>query len=272
MMKRTLVTLICLILVAFSLQIRVNAQDIGGPAQQKAQFATDKEKLGYILGYFYGTNLNSDQVEMDTTSFCNGLKDAFSGRASLLPDTTMDKMYSNFREELQVKRMMRAKERGEKNKKEADSCLAENKKKDSVITLPSGLQYKILREGTGISPTLDDTVITNYRAWFLNGKEFDNSYSRGEPATFRLKGVIKGWTEALQLMKVGSKWQLWIPSSLGYGEQGYRNVIEPNALLLFEIELLDVKKGQPPAVKTEEKTAPKKEAAKKDVKKETKKK
>ena len=275
-MKKIFVTLVLLIFITLSLQARMlavdtlanqNSQNIGEQAQQKPQLNTDKEKISYIIGFLFGGDLKKEQIEMDTVTFLEGFKDALSGRPSLLPDSTMNKLYAAFSEEMNAKKMMVAKILSDKNKKEADSCLAENKKKDSVATLPSGLQYKILREGSGTSPTLNDTVVAHYRGWFLSGKEFDNSYKRGEPAIFLMRGIIKGWAEALQLMKVESKWQLFIPPSLGYGERGYGNIIEPNSLLFFEVELLDVKKGAPPV--PDVKGTPKKGEAKKDVKKET---
>lgn len=134
-----------------------------------------------------------------------------------------------------------AKKVGEKNKREGDVFLAENKKKPGVKTLPSGLQYKVLKEGTGRTPKKADTVVTHYRGTLLDGKEFDSSYRRGEPATFPLNHVSRGWTEALQLMKVGSKWELLVPAQLAYGENGAGSDIGPNATLIFEVELLGIK-------------------------------
>ena len=133
------------------------------------------------------------------------------------------------------------KQLGEKNKKEGEAFLAENKTKEGVKTLQSGLQYKVIKEGTGKTPKADETVVTNYRGTLTDGTEFDSSYKRGQPATFPVKGVIPGWTEALQLMREGSKWELFIPSSLAYGERGAGNTIGPNATLIFEIELISVK-------------------------------
>jgi FKBP-type peptidyl-prolyl cis-trans isomerase FklB len=132
---------------------------------------------------------------------------------------------------------------GDANKKEGEAFLAENKKKDGVKTLKSGLQYKIIKAGTGASPKAEDTVVTHYRGNLINGQVFDSSYTRGQPATFPVSGVIKGWTEALQKMKVGGKWQLFIPSDLAYGDHGAGQVIGPNAVLIFEIELLEIKKS-----------------------------
>jgi FKBP-type peptidyl-prolyl cis-trans isomerase FklB len=255
-MKRTLTVLISLLIISLSLQ-----------AQERPQLNTDIQKISYIIGYFFGTDLKKEQIEMDTTIFIAGITDALSGKTSLLPDSTMKKMYAAFGEEMNVKKMMVAKSLADKNKRDADSILAQNSIKDSVVALPSGLQYKILRAGTGPKPTLNDTVICHYRGFFTNGKEFDNSYQRGEPAVFRPKGVIKGWTEALQLMSVGSQWQLWIPPALGYGDRGAGNVIEPNALLMFEVELLDIRIGPAPAPQPEEKATPKKDETKKKEKK-----
>jgi FKBP-type peptidyl-prolyl cis-trans isomerase FklB len=129
---------------------------------------------------------------------------------------------------------------GDANKKEGDAFLAANKTKEGVVTLPSGLQYKILQEGTGPKPTASDTVVCNYRGTLLNGTEFDSSYKRGQPATFAVGQVIHGWTEALQLMTVGSKWQLFIPPDLAYGPRGAGNDIGPNATLVFEVELVSI--------------------------------
>jgi FKBP-type peptidyl-prolyl cis-trans isomerase FklB len=146
-----------------------------------------------------------------------------------------------FQQEMMANQSKKAGELAEKNQKEGEAFLAANKKKDSVITLPSGLQYKVIAEGTGKMPTLNDTVTTNYRGTLIDGTEFDNSYKRGEPATFPVSGVIPGWTEALQHMKVGAKWQLFVPSNLGYGERGAGETIGPNATLIFEVELLSIK-------------------------------
>jgi len=140
--------------------------------------------------------------------------------------------------------MAMVKELGEKNKKDGDAFLAENKGKEGVVALPSGLQYKILKAGDGEKPKSTDTVVCNYRGTLLNGKEFDSSYKRGQPATFPVSGVIKGWTEALQLMPVGSKWQLFIPPDLAYGDRGAGNDIAPGATLIFEVELLSIQPKQ----------------------------
>jgi FKBP-type peptidyl-prolyl cis-trans isomerase FklB len=149
--------------------------------------------------------------------------------------------------EMQEKQQAKAAAEGDANKKEGDAFLAANKTKEGVVTLPSGLQYKILKEGNGPRPTASDSVVCNYKGTLINGTEFDSSYKRGEPATFPVTGVIKGWTEALQLMPVGSKWQLFIPPDLAYGPRGTPGgPIGPNATLIFEVELISIKDKNPP--------------------------
>jgi FKBP-type peptidyl-prolyl cis-trans isomerase FklB len=150
---------------------------------------------------------------------------------------------NTFKEEMTKKQEEAMKKAAEKNKKDGAAFLAENKKKEGVVTLPSGLQYKIITQGTGNTPKATDTVTVNYRGSLVDGTEFDSSYKRGQPATFPVNGVIKGWTEALQLMKEGAKWQLFIPSDLAYGEKGAGNVIGPNATLIFDVELISAKEA-----------------------------
>jgi FKBP-type peptidyl-prolyl cis-trans isomerase FklB len=142
--------------------------------------------------------------------------------------------------QLQAKQVEATKVLAEKNKKEGEAFLAQNKAKEGIVALPSGLQYKILTAGAGNKPALEDTVVCHYKGTLIDGTEFDSSYKRNQPATFAVKGVIKGWTEALQLMAVGSKWQLFIPASLAYGESARGNVIGPNSTLLFEVELISI--------------------------------
>jgi FKBP-type peptidyl-prolyl cis-trans isomerase FklB len=158
-----------------------------------------------------------------------------------MSDKDMDETMKSFQQEMSTKMQAKQKIEGDKNKKEGEAFLEANKKKDGVITLPSGLQYKILKEGSGAKPTATQTVKCNYRGTLIDGKEFDSSYKRGEPTEFPVGQVIKGWTEALQLMPVGSKWQLYIPSNLAYGENGGGSMIGPNAVLIFDIELISIK-------------------------------
>jgi FKBP-type peptidyl-prolyl cis-trans isomerase FklB len=207
---------------------------------------TEKDKQSYAIGLNVGKSLHRDDIEVDPKIVLQGLQDAMAGGAVLLTDdqikTVMTDLQTQVRQKQEEKRLAMA----ETNKKDGAAFLAANATKPGVVTLPSGLQYKILTPGTGPKPTATDSVICNYRGTLLDNTEFDSSYKRGEPATFPVTGVIKGWTEALQLMPVGSKWQLFIPSDLAYGERG-RPPIEPNATLVFELELTSIAPKTPPA-------------------------
>jgi len=208
-------------------------------AKEIPELPTQKEKFSYALGMNIGSNLHRQSVPIDPDILLRGLKDTLAGNPTLLTEdeerTVLTEVQNDIRKQMQEK----MKAQGEANKKEGEAFLAANKTKEGVVTLPSGLQYKILLAGTGPKPTTSDTVTVNYRGTLVNGTEFDSSYKRGQPTTFPVAGVIKGWTEALQLMPVGSKWQLFIPSDLAYGERGPGD-IGPNATLIFEVELLKI--------------------------------
>ncbi len=203
---------------------------------------TQKDKVSYALGANLGTNLHKQSVEVDTAIVLRGLKDALAAGKMLLTDDEARAVLTQLQTDVRNKQMEKMKAASELNKKEGAEFLAANKSKDGIVTLPSGLQYKILTEGMGPKPTTTDTVSCNYRGTLLDGTEFDSSYKRGQPASFPVTGVIKGWTEALQLMPVGSKWQLFIPSELAYGDRGAdpRSGIGPGATLIFEVELLSI--------------------------------
>jgi FKBP-type peptidyl-prolyl cis-trans isomerase FklB len=179
-------------------------------------------------------------VDVDPNILLRGLRDGLGGGKTLLTDeetkTAMITLQSDLRKKQEAKMQLA----GETNQKEGEAFLAANKAQDGVVTLPSGLQYKILKEGTGPKPAAGDSVVCNYRGALLDNTEFDSSYKRGQPATFQVGQVIKGWTEALQLMPVGSKWQLFIPADLAYGQRGAGPNIGPNATLIFEVELLSI--------------------------------
>lgn len=202
---------------------------------------SEKDKLSYTFGANFGKSLKQQEIEINTDIFIKGMKEGLSGDKLLLSDQEMKDTMTVFQKEMAAKQAEKRKALGEKNKKEGEAFLAANKTKEGIKTLPSGLQYKVITEGTGKTPKATDTVITNYRGTLIDGKEFDSSYQRKAPATFKVNGVIKGWTEALQLMKEGSKWQLYVPSDLAYGERGAGPNIGPNAVLIFEIELVSVK-------------------------------
>lgn len=203
---------------------------------------TQKDKVSYALGANLGMNLHKQSVEVDTAIVLRGLKDALAGGKLLLTDDESRAALTQLQTDLRNKQMEKMKEAANLNKKAGADFLEANKAKESVVTLPSGLQYKILTAGTGPKPTAADTVSCNYRGTLLDGTEFDSSYKRGHPVSFPVTGVIKGWTEALQLMPVGSKWQLFIPSDLAYGDRGGdpRSGIGPGATLIFDVELLSI--------------------------------
>src|ERR1039457_4280340 len=207
--------------------------------------STQKAKLSYALGMNIGAGVKSQPVDIDPDILARGMKDAMTGAKPLLTEDERKAVLTQAQNEVRQQQQAKAKQEGEANKKAGEAFLAANKTKDGVVTLPDGLQYKILTPGTGPKPTAADSVVCNYRGTLVNGTEFDSSYKRGQPMTFPVNGVIKGWTEALQLMPVGSKWQLFIPSELAYGERGAGADIGANATLIFEVELLSIQaKGQ----------------------------
>lgn len=210
--------------------------------EKDVKLETQKDKVSYSIGISVGNNLKKDSVAFTPEAFLRGVMDAAADSAHrLMTDKEIEETMTTFRQELQEKKMENAKAAGMKNKSEGEAFLAENAKKPGVVSVPSGLQYRIITEGKGKKPTASSTVTTQYRGKLLDGTEFDSSYKRGQPATFPVSGVIKGWTEALQMMKEGSTWELYIPASLAYGEHGAGGVIPPNATLIFEIELVSVK-------------------------------
>ena len=220
---------------------------------------SQKDKTSYAVGMNVGkglaANLRQQSVEVDQAILLRGLKDALAGGKLLLTDDEAKAVLTQLQTEVRTRQQEKMKVEQEKmkaaaeeNKKEGAEFLAANKTKDGVVALASGMQYKILTEGTGPKPTATDTVSCNYRGTLVDGKEFDSSYKRGQPLSIQVNGVIKGWTEALQLMPVGSKWQLFIPSDLGYGDRGSGPVIGPSATLIFEVELL--------SIQAKDKTAP----------------
>ena len=219
------------------------AKTLKAPAaksQTPLVLTTQEDKFSYALGMNLGTNLHRQSVPVNPSILLRGLKDALAGGKTLLTEDEARTALTAVQNEMRKKQEEKMQQLGAANKKEGEAFLATNKTKDGVVTLPSGLQYKILTQGTGPKPTASDSVACNYRGTLISGKEFDSSYKRGQPTTFPVGGVIKGWTEALQLMPVGSKWQLFIPSDLAYGERGAGADIGPNATLIFEVELVSI--------------------------------
>ncbi|MGB8885800.1 MAG: FKBP-type peptidyl-prolyl cis-trans isomerase [Candidatus Korobacteraceae bacterium] len=221
------------------------AQAPASGGSSSSTLTTEKQKLSYAIGMNIGKNLHRDAVDIDTNLLLQGMKDGLTGGQTLMTDQEAQAAVVELQTSLRKKQEEKAQAAGETNKKEGDAFLAANKTKPGVVTLPSGLQYKILTAGTGPKPTATDSVVCNYRGTLIDGTEFDSSYKRGQPATFPVNGVIKGWTEALQLMPVGSKWQLFVPPDLAYGARGAGSEIGPNSTLIFEVELQSIKpKGQ----------------------------
>ncbi len=231
------------------LPLIVTILTVGLAATLSAQTApkTDKEKLGYALGVDVGQTLKRQPIDFDQTQFVNAIRDTMTGAKAQLTDDQVKEVLTNFSKEMQAKQQAQqaqvqagAKAAGEKSKAEGTAFLTANKAKPGVQTLPDGLQYKIVTEGTGPMPKESDTVTVKYRGTTIDGKEFDASEKHGGTATFPVKGVIPGWTEALQKMKTGAKWQLFIPSELAYGDTGAGADIPPGATLIFDVELVSI--------------------------------
>jgi FKBP-type peptidyl-prolyl cis-trans isomerase FklB len=227
-MKRSLAVALCMVLAA------------GAAFGADKQLSSQKEKLSYAIGIDMGSSLKKNGIDVDADILFQGIKDSLTGAKQLMTEQELRETIQTAQKELQARQMEKMKALAEKNKKDGEAFLAENKKKKGVKTTASGLQYKVITEGKGKTPKATDTVTVNYKGTLVDGTEFDSSYKRNEPATFPVGGVIKGWTEALQLMKEGSKWQLVIPADLAYGERG-GGPIGPNAVLVFEVELLSIK-------------------------------
>lgn len=209
-------------------------------AAKPMQLTTDKQKASYAIGMNMGASMRKDGADIDPDALSQGLKDALAGNKTLLTQDEAQQTLGKFQTEMQAKMQEKHMQEATANKTAGEAFLAANKAKPGVVTLPSGLQYKVLTEGNGPKPTINDSVVCNYRGTLIDGSEFDSSYKRGQPATFPVGRVIKGWTEALQLMPTGSKWQLFIPSDLAYGERGAGNDIPPNSTLIFEVELIKI--------------------------------
>lgn len=229
----------------------------------QTQLKSESDKVSYMIGHQIGSNFKRDGIDVDLAMLMNGMKEAIAGTKSPLSPEESQALMTKLQKDLQAKSQAKQKAEGEKNTAEGKKFLEENKKKDGVKTTASGLQYKMTAEGKGDAPKPTDTVKVHYKGTLIDGTEFDSSHKRGQPATFPVNGVIKGWTEALQLMKPGSKATLWIPSDLAYGEHGAGENIGPNSTLIFEVELISIEKPAAAAAAAPEK----KDEKKKDEKK-----
>jgi FKBP-type peptidyl-prolyl cis-trans isomerase FklB len=230
-MKYTIIAVVLIALATGSMQ----AQE-GKTVALKSR----TDSISYLLGMNIGRSIKVQQIDMNLSVFSAAIKTAMEDKPLLLTDQQAQELYTSFQEEMMTKQKARQKVEGDKNKADGEVFLRDNKSKPGVTVLPSGLQYSVIKMGTGPKPQATDKVRVHYSGTLLNGKEFDSSYKRGEPAEFGVTGVIKGWVEALQLMPVGSKWKLFIPSDLAYGEGGAGGDIGPNAALIFEVELLAI--------------------------------
>jgi FKBP-type peptidyl-prolyl cis-trans isomerase FklB len=210
-------------------------------ADEKLELKNQKDKESYSLGYQFGQSLKAQEVDINLDVYASGIRDGLGGKTSQMTAEEIRATVASLQQRLMAARQKELKEKAEKNLAESKAFLEENKKKEGVKILPSGLEYKVLTEGSGKMPKAEDTVTVHYKGALIDGTEFDSSFKRGQPATFKVNGVIKGWSEALQLMKEGSKWQLFIPPELGYGERAMGTQIPPNSALIFEVELIAVK-------------------------------
>lgn len=212
---------------------------VGASAQQKTM-KTRVDSVGYSLGWDVGTSIKTQDIEVTPTFVAQGILDALEGRTGMLTDEQTKEVLMSLQQELIAKQQAMMAKQAEAGAKEGATFLAENKKRKGVVTLPSGLQYEVIKEGKGPKPTATSNVSVHYTGSLTNGQVFDSSIERGEPTSFEVGGVIRGWTEALQLMSVGSKWKLFIPADLAYGTQGVQGTIPPNAVLIFDVELLAI--------------------------------
>jgi len=205
------------------------------------ELTTENDKISYALGFNIGNNIQ-ENYSLNLEAFFQGIKDS-KGGSNMLSDEQTQQSLMAFQQQIQQKQIEAMKIRTEKNKAAGKAFLEANKTKEDVKTLASGLQYKVIKKGDGASPKASDTVSCHYKGTAIDGKEFDSSYKRGKPASFQLDSVIKGWTQALLLMKTGSKWMLYIPEDLAYGDRGAGKAIEPGSTLIFEVELLSIQEG-----------------------------
>lgn len=214
-------------------------------AKEIKQLITEKQKVSYSIGLSLGNSFKHQGVDVDTTVLVKGIEDAIKGANPLLTQEQIREVMTNFQQKMMAKKQQADAEAtataAVKNKADGEKFLAQNKLKKGVVTLPSGLQYKVIRKGTGAKPKLTDMVVANYEGRLIDGRVFDSSYKRGKPLTISVGGVIAGWKEALQLMKTGAKWQLYIPSNIAYGPNQAGALIGPNSTLIFDIELLEIK-------------------------------
>lgn len=222
----------------------VAPEPVPSAAEGEASLTTELEKVSYIIGTQIAGNIKKAKIEVDVDSLAQGVRDALEGKKLALSTEEMQKVYGAWQQRMRAKQAAEQAKAASENLAKGTAFLEANKTKEGVVVLPSGLQYKVIKEGTGNTPVAADRVKTHYRGTLIDGTEFDSSYKRGQPIEFAVTRVIAGWTEALQLMKEGAKWELYIPANLAYREQGSPPAIPPNSTLIFEIELLEIVKPE----------------------------
>lgn len=225
--------------VIFLATITLNAQT---NKEQKMKLVSEQDSISYSIGQSIGKNLSDPNFDLNYEAVIEGIQDAMVNHTSIMSEEEMNQVMTAFNNKIMSKRNAVVNEMKEKNSALSQAFLEANKQKEGVKVLPDGLQYKVINSGAGASPSATDKVKVHYKGSLITGEEFDSSYKRGEPTEFGVNQVIKGWTEVLQMMKVGDKWEVYIPSELAYGENGAGQMIGPNAALIFEIELLDIVK------------------------------
>ncbi|CDZ78853.1 Outer membrane protein MIP precursor [Legionella massiliensis] len=214
------------------------------PAAATSSLTTEMDKLSYSIGADLGRNFKKQGIDISPAAMAKGLQDGMSGGQLLLTDQQMREVLNTFQKELMAKRSADFNKKAEENKTKGEAFLNQNKSKDGVVTLPSGLQYKIIQKGDGAKPSKDDTVTVEYTGTLIDGQVFDSTEKTGKPATFKVSQVIPGWTEALQLMPSGSTWEVYVPANLAYGPRSVGGPIGPNETLVFKIHLISVQKSE----------------------------
>ncbi len=243
-MKKAILTLVCLMFLTTSCNQKNDPEETAATPET---LTTQQEKVSYSIGMDIGRTISQQGLEVDSEFVALGISHAFSNATTLLTPEEAKEVLTQWQQELMEKRAQEIKKQAEENAATGKAFLEENAEKEGVVTLESGLQYKIIEEGNGTSPAEDDIVTVHYKGTLVDGTEFDSSYARNQPATFPVNGVIKGWTEALQKMKTGDHWMIYIPAELAYGERQAGPTIGPNSTLIFDVNLLSVqdKKAAP---------------------------
>jgi FKBP-type peptidyl-prolyl cis-trans isomerase FklB len=241
-MSKKLLSIVCVTGLLLALAVGCTAEDAKSPAAEEVKLDTQKKRISYTIGLNIGQDFARQEMEIDTDVLVLGVIDALGEKEPRMTQEEMAAEVQTYQQEMRAKQEARLKEVTDKNVEEGKAFLVENAKKDGVVVLESGLQYKVIEPGQGAKPTADSMVKVHYKGTLVDGAEFDSSYRRGQPASFPVGGVIPGWTEALLLMQEGAKWQLFIPSELAYGERGAGQDIGPNAVLIFDVELISIEK------------------------------